>query len=326
MSDYKIINKSIFAIFSLVMAATVMAGSAFAKAVDQRITVKDADNVIIENMRGKVTIVGTSNQEVWVVGRLDEKSTEFIFEQQGKDVVVKVKMPSHVGGSFWNSESEESNLLIEIPGGLNVDFSGVSTDVEISNVNADVNLNNVSGKVLASQLTGEINVQSVSGNVKTTALSGSVTLSTVSGNIIDKGSKGDLRYHAVSGDVNATSDAEKVKASVVSGDMILALAKVVELSMNTVSGDIDGELDLSDDGIVKFSTVSGNVSLALNESLNADITIRSDAGGRLINKLNDTPVDKAKHGPSSRLDTVVGSGGGVIKASTVSGRIKLSYQ
>lgn len=307
------------------MIALLVAMPIMAQQVDQRIDVKSDVWLKVENMRGKVVIKGTDNNQVWVSGNLDEKATDFIFEKKNNTVVVQVKMPSNMDGSFWDNEDKETNIVIEVPNTAEIYFKGVSSDVEIHNIDSDIVAKTVSGDIVGYDLANKVKLDTVSGAIESRNLSGKVKLSTVSGDIDDANSTGRLYYHAISGDIKAISSAEEVNAQVVSGNLDIQLAQVKDASLSSVSGDLDAKLKLSDDGLLKMSSVSGTVDLALQQGVNADIRVNSNASGRISNKLTNDKVQEAKYGPSSKLETTIGNGSASVKISTVSGDVRLHY-
>ncbi len=296
-----------------------------AKQVDERLSVGADVQIEIENLRGKVEIIGTDNNEVWVIGKLDEKANDFVFEQQGDSVIIQVQMPSSTHNSFWDNDDEESNLTIEVPKNAAINFRGVSSDVVLNNLHSDTNIKTVSGNIYAENLHSRVELTSVSGDIKTEDLGGKIFLNTVSGNIKDKQSTGQLNYQAVSGDIDASSGAERVSASVISGNLEVVLARVVDAKLTSISGNVEVSMELSNDGLLKVSSVSGDVDVKFQQGVNAEFKVQSHAGGRIYNNLNDDKVDKAKHGPSSWLATITGTGSATVKASSVSGSINLHY-
>ncbi|QBY03843.1 hypothetical protein E2K93_05360 [Thalassotalea sp. HSM 43] len=306
--------------------ALITSAHAENQSVDERKAVAADARVKIDNLRGKVTIIGTDDDEVWVKGRLDEKATDFVFTVDGKRVTIVVKMPKQMNSSFWDNQAKETDLVINLPKTADVSFKGVSSDVVVSNIHNDTSIKTVSGSIDAKNLSKDIELESVSGNVDTNNLDGHIRLSTVSGDINDKNSKGILNYHAVSGDIDAQSVSSEVTASVVSGELDIELEQVKDANLSSVSGNVDAKVELSDNGLLRLSTVSGKVELAMQKGVNADITVNSNAGGRIINKVSDDEVDKAKYGPSSKLETRLGNGSALVKASTVSGNVVVAYQ
>lgn len=288
--------------------------------VDKTLSINGATNISVENLRGKVKIIGWDKNEVSVSGEIDEKAERFVFEKEGAFIKVKVVMPHHMNSS-WHEKG--SDLLINIPRKLRLDFNGVSTDVTIEGLVNSTEVKSVSGNISVESLSDLIELSSVSGDITSENLSGKINLTSVSGDIYDKKSKGRITLKAVSGHLKTQSEASEVFVNTVSGEIDMTLAEVDELIISTVSGDVDGELSLNTNGLIKMSSVSGDIDLGFTNDVQASFRMRSNAGGDLVNKLTNDKAKHAKYGPSSKLYFETGNGKASVKASTVSGRLKV---
>ncbi|MCW8832659.1 MAG: DUF4097 domain-containing protein, partial [Colwellia sp.] len=176
--------------------------------VNESLAVDNATTVAIENLSGKVSIVGWEQAKVSVKGELDDKAEKLIFEQVGSTINIKIELPNH---NSWSSEGTQ--LTIHMPANLRVNFEGVSSDVKLDNLTHSVTVKTVSGDIQANNLSNNIELSSVSGNIESKALQGKINLSVVSGDIDDKGSTGRLQLQSVSGDIESESMAEEVFAN-----------------------------------------------------------------------------------------------------------------
>lgn len=288
--------------------------------VDQTLSIDGATNISVENLRGKVKILGWDKSEVSVSGEIDEKAERFIFEKDGAFIKVKVVMPHHMNGS-WHDQG--SDLVINMPRKLRLDFNGVSTDVSVKGLTKSTEVKSVSGNISVESLSDLIDVSSVSGDITSENLSGKINLTSVSGDINDKNSDGRITLKAVSGHLKTRSEANEVFVNTVSGEIDMILAEADELIISTVSGDVDGELSLNTNGLIKMSSVSGDIDLGFTNDVQASFRMRSNAGGDLVNKITNDKAKHAKYGPSSKLYFETGNGKASVKASTVSGRLKV---
>jgi len=304
-----------------VILAVLTTQGVLAEEVNKSIPRDGATNISVENLRGKVKISGWDKDEIKVTGKVDEKAERFIFEKDGAYIRVKVVMPRHLNGG-WNDRG--SDLLIRVPKDIRLDFSGVSSDVDIENINKSAEVRTVSGNITADSLSEHVELSTVSGDINSENLSGKITLVTVSGDIDDKKSKGRIKLKAVSGRLRTESLANEVFVNTVSGEIDVSLDKVDELSISTVSGDVDGDLSLNSNGLVKMSSVSGDIDLVFENEVQASFRMKSNAGGDLVNKITSDKAKHAKYGPSSKLYFETGEAKASVKASTVSGRIKVS--
>jgi len=284
--------------------------------VDKTLTVKEATTVAIQNLSGKVNIIGWNKASVHVEGELDDKAEKLIFEQVGSTINIRVELKNHDSWSYKGSQ-----LTIRMPANLRVNFEGVSSDVELNNLTHSVTVTTVSGDINAENLSQNIELSSVSGNIKSKALQGKVSISVVSGDIDDEGSIGRLKLQSVSGEIEAKTMANEVFIHNVSGHTELELARVDELQLLTVSGDTDISLFLQANGVVKASSVSGTVELDFQQAIEADFRLKADAGGDIINKLTEQKAQEAKYGPSSKLYFQTGNANGSVRVSTVSGDV-----
>lgn len=229
-------------------------------------------------------------------------------------------MPRHYG-SGWNDHG--SDLVIHLPTNVRVDFTGVSSDVNVKNLTNSAEIKTVSGNIKVANLSNHVMVNAVSGNVNSKNLSGEIELSTVSGNISDQASKGKIEIKAVSGNLSVDSTATDVSLNTVSGEMEFSLQEVDDISITTVSGDADGTLALNDNGRLKLSSVSGDMTIGFTNDVQASFRIKSNASGDLVNKLTDEEPRYAKYGPSSKLYFETGNASATVKGNTVSGEIKV---
>lgn len=300
----------------LATAMPIMAG----EQVDESMSLGNAKSVTIENLRGEVKVTGNNGDTVSVVGELDDKAKGFTFEKSGSRIIIKVEIP-HNNHNSWGADG--SNLIIELPKHVRVSFKGVSSDIDINNFTNGVEIQTVSGDIKATSLMQQVELATVSGNIDSKNLSGKLRLSSVSGDIDDKNSSGRARFKTVSGSLNSRSSANEISANSVSGDIELRLADIDELIVSTVSGEFDSELSLNDDGLLKMSSVSGDLQVDFKNDVQASFSLKTNAGGGITNRLTSAKAKRAKYGPSSKLSFETGTGSGSVRASTVSGHIEV---
>ena len=130
-------------------------------------------------------------------------------------------------------------------------------------------------------------------------------ISSVSGDVEISGVTGRVHASAVSGDVRVKSVSGSVSASAVSGD--------VEVGVDRLEGGDD----------MKFSSVSGDVSVYLPSSLDADVDMSSFSGSIKT----DFPIEvrTEKDGSRSSARGKLGEGSARLKMSSVSGDLSLRH-
>ncbi|NMP33531.1 DUF4097 family beta strand repeat protein [Thalassotalea sp. M1531] len=310
---------------SLLLALTTMGLSAVSWAgeqIDESMSADGISVVNIENMRGKVTIIGTDDDQVSAKGELGENAERFVFKKSGNMLKVKVVVKDR--HNHRNDYKKGSVFTVRMPSDIRMNLDGVSTDVKVSNLSENTEVKTVSGDIDAEKLAENIELTTVSGDINSNNLKGKVRLSSVSGSIVDKNSSGRLQLKSVSGSVKTRSSAQELALSAVSGDIDFVLKEVEELVISIVSGDVDGSLTLLDNGELKVSGVSSDIELEFQDNVNADFRLRASAGGDIVNRITDKKATRAKYGPSSKLDFITGHGNASVRASVVSGEIKVS--
>jgi DUF4097 and DUF4098 domain-containing protein YvlB len=128
---------------------------------------------------------------------------------------------------------------------------------------------------------------------------------------------------SVSGDVQVTGVTGRLHASAVSGDVHIKDVSG-SVSASAVSGDVSVEIDRlegSDD--MKFSTVSGDVSVMLPTNLDADVDISSFSGS--IKTDFAVEVRSERYGSRNWARGKLGEGSRRLKMSSVSGDLSLRH-
>jgi DUF4097 and DUF4098 domain-containing protein YvlB len=147
-----------------------------------------------------------------------------------------------------------------------------------------------------------ISASSVSGSISLNRTHSMIkqTLRTVSGRI-ETGNSNDLEAQTVSGSVFFRFQGS-------------------DLEVNTVSGSIRGEMfNLSPRGSYNLTSTSGSVEIEADESLEADVMLKSITGSVSC----DFPVTVISQ-KRNQLEGKIGDGGTLFKISTASGAIKVS--
>jgi len=311
-----------FLTYSPVLLSLIAFSSVAFESVDKALSASGVNHVIIENQRGNVNIKGGDYSSVTVSGKLDEKADGFTFEKQGSTIVIKVEMPNHYGNSWGDNDG--SDLQIELPEKLKVSFNGVSSDVEIGNIVSGAEIKTVSGNIDAHNLSEHVELNSISGDINTNKLKGKLFLSTVSGEIKDRESSGRLSMQAVSGDIDSDSEVTEVSIETVSGEIELSLGLVEDIEISTVSGEAEVSLTLAKNGMMKMSSVSGDLDAVFNGDLSANFKLKTNAGGDIKNNITNDKPERGKYVRNAKLSFDTGGGNGSVRATTVSGTIKVS--
>jgi len=290
--------------------------------IDQTLEVTATGEVAIENLRGKVKIVGWQQNKVHVSGELDDKAKGYEFETDDGYTIFKVKMPRNMKSrQFKNTQG--SDLTIKLPVDSKVTFESVNGDVTVSDVKGGAKIHTVNGNIKATSLNKRIELTTVNGNINAKKLDGKFQLSTVNGRVKDRDSTGKAHFETVNGSINSNTQAKSITVENVNGSIDLDLPKVAELEIATVNGEVDAKLVLLADAQIDITSVSGSTDLNLSGEIGGDYRLNSHAGGRIRNALTDDAVKKQKYGPSRSARFSIAGGDAKVEITSVSGDISI---
>lgn len=164
-----------------------------------------------------------------------------------------------------------------------------------------------------------IKAQTLEGDITVRGGAESVSLSTVNGSIDASGLRGRVELHAVSGDV-VVADVQGGELSVesVSGEIDLRRIDVKSVDAQTVSGDIIFEGRLAEGGSYSFVSHSGDVTLGVPETSNATINLASANG-----EMNTSFSLKTERETRRRHTYRLGNGGATVDVETFNGDLDL---
>ncbi len=253
----------------------------------------------VRNPSGDVQVetADVAETTVELVPLNDSDSTRQAIERasvtaRGDDVSVELEGGRGFSISIgnWGFGSAKVSVRITCPAGSDLDCDTASADVRVTGTLGDARVRTASGDLKLDRVQGTLEAKSASGDVRVEQVDGPATTSTVSGDLgIRTAMKGlsansvsgdvvlgevygDLSVGTVSGDlvVRAAGPGE-VGLKAVSGDVVVAMRRGlrVKLDVNSVSGSVGSELDVSDaptrsdgpEASLRVRTVSGDVRI-----------------------------------------------------------------
>jgi DUF4097 and DUF4098 domain-containing protein YvlB len=313
-------NKTLFTAL-LLSLASFSGFAADREKVDQTRPVVADGFVSVQVTRGDLHIEGWERSEVQVKGWMDEEAIEFVFEVNGNQTEIAVKIPRHTSG--WSARGE-TDLSIFVPMGSNIDVRGVSTDIGIKKLTAGIKVNSVSGDVQVSQVQEGANLTTISGDIRLNDITGRVHGRSVSGDLVSVDVTGPASYESVSGDIEVKGSGTELIMETVSGELLVSTGEISELSGHTVSGDIEAAATLANGGNIDLRSTSGRIGLNLPVGTSARFDLQSGSGGQIRNRLTDDEPRVSKYSRDSLLRFVMGDGAGEVTMETTSGRIVLA--
>lgn len=278
----------------MLASASTLAG----QSVDESWDIEENASVSIENIAGKIVIEAWGRNEAHLTGELGDSVDELDISASGSSLRINV-----VNRDSRNIDSTDLRLMV--PGGVSVDASAVSADIDVSGLDNE-----------------KLTASSVSGDVKVRATSQRVSIESVSGDVEFRGDSARISAESVSGDIELSGISGEISVTAVSGDMELQAGLIDSGKLETVSGDITVSGELSDNSRLTAESMSGDVVIILPASQSGLFKAESFSG-RITSDFGS--VDHAKHGPGSHLKYIAGNNGAEVRVESFSGNIKLKH-
>ena len=290
-------NKATF-----IAVAALLASNAAAEEIDETLDADPNGRVIVSNIEGSVEVAGWDRNQVRVTGELGEDVDRFVFERDGREIVIKVKAPEN----SWRRKNISSELEVRVPQGSSLRVATVSADIDVEGVR------------------GEQDLQAVSGDIRTEAFAADVNAATVSGDVDVDGNNtdGEWDLSSVSGDITAIDLGGDVDAEVVSGDVEVAGGSFERVQLETVNGDIQFRGGLRKDGKLDAESVNGGVDILFSGDVSARFDIES-FNGRIDNCFGPKPKRTDRYAPGWELSFSEGGGDGRVTVDTLNGSIEI---
>ena len=282
-------------ILGMVFAMPLMAAE-----VDRTLDAAPDGEVDVSNIAGTITLVGWSRNQVEVTGTLGRNVKELVFERDGDNVTIKVKVPHKSG------RGSDADLTIRVPENSSIDVSGVSADISVEGVR------------------GVQRLQTVSGDVETESFDNDVSAESVSGDVDVQGNKSDTETNigTVSGDVTLAGGAGVVRAGSVSGGVVIDEGAFSRAELGTVNGDVIFRAGLRKGGRFSAETVNGDMDVEFAGDVSARIEVET-FNGAIRNCFGPEPQRTSKYTPGLELSFTEGKGDGRVEISTMNGDVSL---
>ena len=291
------------------LAALAAVSASYADEIDQSIEVSQGGKVRFKTIDGDVSFFGWDKNEVKVSGELGSNVKDLVFENDGVETIIKIESDKNYykRGGYWN-ESSGTKLDVYMPS---------------------------SSKLYALSTSGDIDIQDLSGGLKAKNVSGDISISdsdkwiyayTSSGDISLSKCDGEIHIESVSGDIDYDGDAPRFEATSISGDIEAEVGETERVTISSVSGDLELQAKLKDNGVFEATTVSGDIDMLFDQNkLNARLELSTGPGGDIRNKLTDEKVKDSWSG-AEELDIKVGSGRATVELETMSGTILVAQK
>lgn len=138
----------------------------------------------------------------------------------------------------WGIGSAKVSVRITCPNGSELECDTASADVRVTGTLGAARVRTASGDLRLDRVEGSLEAKSASGDVHVEHVEGRASVSTVSGDVGIRTAMSGLEINAVSGDVEVGEVSGDVTLGTVSGDQIVRAAGPGEVALKAVSGDV----------------------------------------------------------------------------------------
>ena len=286
--------------------AGVMMMTALAQAADTTIAVEEGMRLSVRNREGEIRVTTWQRDAVRIVASNGE-AIRIDAERSGS--VLRVRTSVRVE---WDDVEDRRrrrsdrgddgsvDFEITVPAYLDVELSGVETDMSVVGTAGDVSVETVDGDVVirggrgfihARSNDGELRVEGASGEIEVNASSGAIWISDVNGNVAAESVNGDIELRNI--------DGRRVTARTVNGEV-------------TFSGAVH------DGGRYRLSTHDGDVTASIPEGTNATVSV-ANFNGDFETRF---PI-LLRGGAGYKFDFILGDGSAVLVLEAFSGDVLL---
>lgn len=286
--------------------------------IDQSLDAASNGYVKIIHVNGELQVKGWDKDLVQVQGELGDATKKFIFERNGDEILLKIKVKNNTSGRPGD------DLVVYVPKDSRVKYHTVNAEFRISQVYGGVDAESVNGEINAKDLQGRTHLTAVNGEIIARQLTGDLSMETVNGDIRVTDSQGkQSTFSTVNGEINVQATYPQVSAGSVNGGITLRLQQVTRLNLETVNGDTRAYMHLLPQGEITANSVGGDINLYMQPDVSARFDIESHAGGDIYNELSEHRRQKAKYGSRRWLEFAINGGQAKVALSSVSGDISL---
>jgi len=302
-----ILSPRLLAVAAAALATLAWPGAAGAatRSIEEHRPADVAGQLDIQNVAGRVEVVGWDKAEVAVTGTVGSDVERVDVTSAGTRTTVHVVIRESHGLNVGSHSSGSAELVVHAPARSSLTTALVSADLRVTGIDGEQRLHTVSGDV-TTNAQHDVHVRTVSGDVHLTAGPESrvVELSTVSGDLTVTGGGGELTVETVSGDGR------------------ISVGTLSRAHIKTVSGDFSLTADLAADGRLEAESVSGDFNIMFTgPTPPAAFDLQAFSGD-----LSTCFGRKAAHegyGPGSRLNFQEGAGTARVRVDTKSGDVTI---
>lgn len=290
--------------------AGVMMMTALVQTADTTIAVEDGMRLSVRNREGEIRVTTWQRDAVRIVASNGE-AIRIDTERSGSVLRVRTSVRVEWDGVEARRGRRRSDrgddgpvdFEITVPAYLDVELSGVETDMSVVGTAGDVSVETVDGSVVIRGGRGFIHARSHDGELRVEGASGEIEVNASSGGIWISDVNGDVAAESVNGDIELRNiDGRRVTARTVNGEVTFIGA-------------------VHDGGRYQLSTHDGDVTASIPEGTNATVSV-ANFNGDFETRF---PI-LLRGGAGYKFDFILGDGSAVLVLEAFSGDVFLLRQ
>lgn len=271
------------------------AGHGVEVAADTVVQARRGDRLVVRNLVGRITVRVRDGDEVHVrLGPSDRGAVRVA--RDGSRIVLDDR--DRKGRRLART------LELEVPAWLDIDLLGTQLAVSVVGMRSAVSV---------SSIDGEIEIQDIEGTV---------TLSTVDGRIRVSDVRGAVHAVSVDESIHLRHVVGTVTVVTISGDLILDDVDAMELTAQTVGGDVEFDGPIHQGGVYTLVTHDGEVTAVVPEGVNAVVSVSTFDGSFEA----EFPVVLDRFRGGREMSFTLGSGGARIILQAFDGDIRMRHR
>ena len=286
--------------------AGVMMMTALVQATDTTIAVEEGMRLSVRNREGEIRVTTWQRDAVRIVASNGE-AIRIDAERSGSVLRVRTSVRVEWDDVEYRRRRRSDrgddgsvDFVITVPAYLDVELSGVETDMSVVGTAGDVSVETVDGDVVIRGGRGFIHARSHDGELRVEGASGEIEVDASSGGIWISDVNGDVAAESVNGDIELRNiDGRRVTARTVNGGV-------------TFSGAVH------DGGRYQLSTHDGDVTASIPEGTNATVSV-ANFNGDFETRF---PI-LLRGGAGYKFDFTLGDGSAVLVLEAFSGDVLL---
>lgn len=232
----------------------------------------------------------------------------------------------NLAGSVQVKPSDAKEIVVT--GTLGEGTKGLRMEAKNGGIEIEVqvpkNAKNVkdSDLVVSVPKSSQLDIETVSSSIEVIAVTGSHHLESVSGDIRLLGMNGELVVKSVSGSMEIGDSRGTLQGETTSGSLHLFGSRFDAVTVQSVSGEVGFDAELSEDGRYDLESLSGRVLVNVSEEDSAAFEIHTTSGS-IANAFSGHVIEQ-QAGSGKTCEFVLGGGSANVKISTLSGGISVA--